>query len=400
MWARKQIDIGWYDLAYGIFLCLVDWQTESAPFTFKLHSGHGDRNWLLTLTERTAFDLLLLAAKLPRGSEVLVSPLNVADMFRILREHGLNPVAVDIELSTLMPSVTELEYRRTDKTRAVLIAPLFGTQPEVSDVSRWARASNVQLWLDWAQAYAPGFDGSVEADANLFSFGPIKAKTALGGGLLEIRDQTVSERAERLLSAFPKQRRASYAMRICKYSLLKLISGYMALYLLNLFRFFNAERRDRFVNQVFRNLNKHSELILAIRQQACGPLKHMVQRRNAESFASGYQAAGQKLTDKLLLHGQGTWQLPGLTARKKTHWLFPVVTPQAPKMIRDLQANGWDATSSTRLVLPSPDDERTCPVAASLLRNLVLIPCYHPMTDADLDKLCQIITGQHLARST
>ena len=77
---------------------------------------------------RSGFDLYLSALALPRGSEVLVSAVNIRDMVEILEHHGLVAVPVDLELATLAPQAGAWEQAITPHTRAILVAHLFGSR--------------------------------------------------------------------------------------------------------------------------------------------------------------------------------------------------------------------------------------------------------------------------------
>lgn len=92
------------------------------------------------LSVRTAFDLYLKALRLPRGSLVVCSPLTIPDMVTILCEHGLVPLPIDLDPSTLAPNPRALEAevsRRRVKSgdgdpearvRAIYVAHVFGAQ--------------------------------------------------------------------------------------------------------------------------------------------------------------------------------------------------------------------------------------------------------------------------------
>ncbi|HCK72012.1 MAG TPA: aminotransferase DegT, partial [Planctomycetaceae bacterium] len=51
----------------------------------------------MCLSVRTGFDLLFQALNLPAGSEVLVSALTIDGMLRVIEEHDLVAVPVDLD---------------------------------------------------------------------------------------------------------------------------------------------------------------------------------------------------------------------------------------------------------------------------------------------------------------
>src|SRR6478736_3137551 len=121
MWPRKQLDIGWSDLAFGLFQVVA---ARSRPAERDVVGG----DWLpaeeaiLTLSVRSGLDLLLTALKLPAGSEVIVSAVTIPDMVRIVEHHRLVPMPVDVDGRTLQPVFEDLERSITARTRAILVA--------------------------------------------------------------------------------------------------------------------------------------------------------------------------------------------------------------------------------------------------------------------------------------
>lgn len=86
---------------------------------------------LTTLSVRSAFDLFLQVCyyqakplqsrKYPKGSEVIMTGVNIPDMYQIVLEHGLIPVPLEINPETMEPiSVDAMKELITDK---VLLAP-------------------------------------------------------------------------------------------------------------------------------------------------------------------------------------------------------------------------------------------------------------------------------------
>ena len=70
----------------------------------------------------------------------------------------------------------------------MLIAHLFGTRLPLQRFAEKAQDHGLLLWEDCAQAFDGRYAGHPEADAVMFSFGPIKTATSLGGALLRLRD--------------------------------------------------------------------------------------------------------------------------------------------------------------------------------------------------------------------
>jgi perosamine synthetase len=151
--------------------------------------GRAPDEGLACLSLRSGFDLYLQALALPAGSEVLVTAFTIPDMVRILEHHGLVPVPIDLDLDTLAPTRASLESALTPLTQAILYAHRFGSRDAAGPALEVAAQYGLRFWEDLAQAYVgDDYRAAPEADLAMFSFGTIKTATALGGGMLTVRD--------------------------------------------------------------------------------------------------------------------------------------------------------------------------------------------------------------------
>ena len=108
-YACLNIDCSWSDWLQGVKLAM---QPPSDPMLTlqKIKSLFGTNNEaVVTLSVRTGLDLYLQCKNFPKGSEVLMSAINIPDVVTILRYHGLIPVPVDISTDTLEMDIEILE---------------------------------------------------------------------------------------------------------------------------------------------------------------------------------------------------------------------------------------------------------------------------------------------------
>jgi hypothetical protein len=69
-----------------------------APSSSSSSSSSFSSSALVTLSVRTAFDLFLRSLRLPPGSEIIFSSVNIKDMLLIAKHHGLVVVPLDVDL--------------------------------------------------------------------------------------------------------------------------------------------------------------------------------------------------------------------------------------------------------------------------------------------------------------
>jgi perosamine synthetase len=157
--------------------------------------------------------------RLPPESEVLMSAVTIPDMVKIVEAHGLVPVAIDLDLSTLEPRADLLLRAVTQRTRVIVVSHVFGAIADMRPVCEVALAHGLLVCEDCAEAYCgPRYRGHELSDVSLFSFGTIKTETALGGALLRVRDAAVRESLRGALSRYPVQPLSVFAGRAAKYA--------------------------------------------------------------------------------------------------------------------------------------------------------------------------------------
>jgi dTDP-4-amino-4,6-dideoxygalactose transaminase len=392
---RKRLDIGWTDLLFGIAACL--WPGHRDSMRHRLErlwspQGHG----LAFLSVRSGFDALLSVLDLPRGSEVLVSAITIRDMTRILEEHGLVPVPVDLDMRTLAVDPESLARAVTPRSRAILVAHLFGSRMPLEPVLSAAREHGLFVIEDCAQAYcADPYRGHPECDVSLFSFGPIKTATALAGGLITFRDRSLRGRVAERQAGWPVQGRGRFLTRICKYSFLKLLS-YRPVFSL----FYQGCRivgasHDEIISASVRGFSGTGAgpgFFERIRQQPSFPLLALLARR-LKSDGTGIEERASLARRAIGL--MPDVERPGDQAPWHTHWVFPIQEDEPEMLIPSLWARGFDATrgaSSLCVVDPPADRPEMEPARARrAFSRLLYLPVHPGLRRRDVERLAQAV---------
>jgi perosamine synthetase len=388
---RKRLDIGWSDLLFGISRCLWPGDRERAHHRLeRLWSPEG--SGLACLSVRSGFDALLSVLDLPRGSEVLVSAITIRDMTRILEEHGLVPVPVDLDMRTLAVDLDSLARAVTPRSRAILVAHLFGSRMPLEPVLIAAREHGFFVIEDCAQAYcADDYRGNRECDVSLFSFGPIKTATALAGGLLRFRDRSLRDRVEERQAGWPVQGRGRFLTRICKYSLLKLLS-YRPVFSL----FYQGCRiagasHDAVISGSVRGF-AGPDFFGRIRQRPSLPLLALLARRLK---GDGRGIEDRAALARLAIGLMPSVERPGDQAPWHTHWVFPIQEDEPEMLIPSLWARGFDATrgaSSLCVVDPPKDRPETEPSRARrAFSRLLYLPVHPGLRRRDIERLARAV---------
>jgi dTDP-4-amino-4,6-dideoxygalactose transaminase len=152
-----------------------------------------------------AITLALAAAGLGEGDEVITSDLTSGATATAILRAGARPVLVDVDAATLNIDPGAVEAAIGSRTRAILPVHLYGRPADVRRLGELARAHDLLLIEDCAQAVGAQVGdrraGSI-GDVGCFSFYPTKNLGAYGdGGIVVSSNPDLLERA-RLLRTY------------------------------------------------------------------------------------------------------------------------------------------------------------------------------------------------------
>jgi perosamine synthetase len=396
---RNQPDIGAADLLAALGSTLVRPRAPGGGRTSEKASAAEaarvealwppDRHAIACLSVRSAFDLLLRTLQLPAGAEVIFSAITIRDMPRIAEAHGLVPVPADVEPATLAVDAVSVERAMTDRTALIVAAHLFGSRMPLDTLAALARARGVLLVEDCAQSFTgiPAA-GSSPAALSLYSFGPIKTATALGGAVALVRDAALADAMRARLAADPLQDPRSFRRRVLKYLAIRAAvtrPGWTA---------FTAACRaagrshDEVISAALRGF-PGPELLLQLRQRPCSPLLRLVRRRlvdHGPAAPRARAAAAERLLARL-----PEVRRPGSAAAFHSHWVVPVLAPDPDTAVAGFWRAGIDATrgASSLHVVPVPRGNSAPEPAAAraLLEEVLYLPAWPGLRPAEVDRV-------------
>jgi perosamine synthetase len=361
---RLALDIGWADLASA-----VQHRGDAAVATRAIERlAPAGTTAVVALSARTAFDALLTALALPAGSEVVASGVNIEGMAEIVRAHGLVLVPVDLVMATLAPAPGMLAAAIGERTRLFLLAHLYGARCETEALAEICRARGVLFVEDCAQAWAGDLELSPGCDVALYSFGPIKFATALGGAVALLRDEVLAASIRRVVEAHPVKPDVWSRRRVWKHAWLKLLS-WPPLYGAAMAGLrLGGLDPDAVIGRAARGFPSGA-LIAQIRHRPPARLLTLLARR----LTSGTWRSRSAPPD--LTSGVGLPEVPGEMAARHGWWLFPVLSDQPDALVEKLRKAGLDATrGATSLRALARADGEAPPEAARLIASVVYVP--------------------------
>jgi len=144
--------------------------------------GHG----IAVSNGTVALHLALVALGIGPGDEVIVPDLTFAATINSVLYCGATPVIVDVDEFTWTMSLKHVERACTARTKAIIPVHLYGRPAEIGPIAEFAKARNIFVVEDCAEAHGARFGGRQVgrfSDVACFSFYGNKIVTTGEGGM-------------------------------------------------------------------------------------------------------------------------------------------------------------------------------------------------------------------------
>ena len=79
-----------------------------------------------------------------------MTAININDMTRIVEEHGLVPVPVDLDPYTMAPKLDQIIAATSEKTKVCLFAYLFGITYDLTPFVEFLKGKGIEIVEDCA----------------------------------------------------------------------------------------------------------------------------------------------------------------------------------------------------------------------------------------------------------
>ena len=149
-----------------------------------------------------ALYLALRAMNIGLGDEVITTPFTFFATAEVINRVGAKPIFVDIDIDTFNFNLSQVEQAITSKTKAIIPVHLFGQPVDMTGLMAIAKAHNLLVIEDCAQATGASWDnqkvGSI-GDVGCFSFFPTKNLGACGDGGAVTTNNTAIAKKMRIL---------------------------------------------------------------------------------------------------------------------------------------------------------------------------------------------------------
>jgi len=187
---QRVMDSGWYILG-----------KEVEHFEQAFAAYCGTKHAISVATGTDAITLMLVAAGIGAGDEVITTPLTAAFGVLAIERAGATPVFVDIDPATFCLNPMGIGAALTPKTKAILAVHLYGQPADMNgirDALKTAGREDVLVFEDACQAHGAKIGdarvGSIGV-ASAFSFYPTKNLGGFGdGGMITTNDDELAKK--------------------------------------------------------------------------------------------------------------------------------------------------------------------------------------------------------------
>lgn len=172
---------------------------EVAAFEEELGKYLSVKNTIGVGNGTDALSLALTAFDVKEGDEIITTPFTFIATAEVIALKGAIPVFADIDKETGNILPEEIEKKINKKTRGIIAVHIFGQPCDIDRISKIAKANNLFLIEDTAQAIGAKYKGKAVGtwgDIGTISFFPTKNLGAYGDGGAVITDN--DELAEKI----------------------------------------------------------------------------------------------------------------------------------------------------------------------------------------------------------
>lgn len=149
----------------------------------------------------SALHAALLAVGISAQDEVAVNSFSFVASASVVFQVGAKPIYIDINRNTLSLDMNDLKKKITPRTKAVVVAHLFGMPADIDKISQFCKEQGLILIEDACQAMCATLGDKYVGtfgDVGCFSFNSKKVIKTGQGGMLVCKNEDVAQVAREL----------------------------------------------------------------------------------------------------------------------------------------------------------------------------------------------------------
>jgi dTDP-4-amino-4,6-dideoxygalactose transaminase len=161
------------------------------------------KHTIATNNGTAALHSILSALKIKSGDEVIVSGLNYISVIYSILYLGAQPVILDIELETLIPSIDEIKKSVTGKTKAIITTANYGFPSNTIEIRDFAKKKNIFVVEDLSQSFGLRYKNKpygVKGDIGFLSTSSSKNLSTSEGGIIITNNKKLADSCKKIIN--------------------------------------------------------------------------------------------------------------------------------------------------------------------------------------------------------
>jgi len=172
--------------------------THFPELTKQLALNLNRKHTVMTSSGSTALITALLAAKIPKGSDVIMPAICCPAVLFAIQLAGFTPILADVSLNDFCMNVTQVKSALTNNTKAIVAVHGYGHYCQIDELEAYAKKNSIILIEDACLAMGATFKGKPLGsfgDISIISFGYDKTINCNYGGLLATNNHSLYQNA-------------------------------------------------------------------------------------------------------------------------------------------------------------------------------------------------------------
>lgn len=177
------------------------WISSEGPFVKHFEDQFaarmGRKHGISVCNGTAAIDAAVEALGIGPGDEVILPTFTIISCVAQILRNGAIPVPIDCDPSTWNIDVTKIEEKITDKTKAILVAHIYGLPADMDPIISIAKKYGLRVIEDAAEMHGQTYNGKPcgsFGDVSTFSFYPNKLITTGEGGMILTDDDELADK--------------------------------------------------------------------------------------------------------------------------------------------------------------------------------------------------------------
>lgn len=322
------------------------------------------------------------------GQSVLMSPYTIADVVNMVIAAGGVPRFVDVDPVSGNMSPRELRNRITPNCGAVLVTHLHGLTAEIEEIAGIARAADLPLIEDTAQALGARAGerrtGAI-GDVGVFSFGTYKNVNAWYGGAIICRDPELAREIRAELATWPFFSPAKLYEKFSKAVSIAILcwDPIFRTFTHRLFRYgflHDVAKINRAV-AIELDTRRHDALPAWYRARMTpGQARRVLEQWPAIENHTRERVEYARAYDRLIPESAGVRKPPAPDGRRHVYTYYPLLARDRVNLLKWLMYFRRDVAAQHLKNCAHLESFRhfhhDCPAAAEVARSVVLLPTY------------------------